>query len=239
MVQQDKGSGGDRADAPGAEADPAQCLEGGLEQRVAAFGRSAGGRVQQVDGVLVGGQRRVGGLLDRRGQRRPLAFIAQSARAACSSSVHAASSGSASGWARSMVVSCPRPGRTPEVHSGQPSGAARTCTVRRARRACPTTTGPPADSGGRPALLGLPALVDKGYHGAGIGVHTPAKGARLAPSTATRNRLLTRLRRRSERGIALLKTRWKALRHVRLCPQRIGAIAAAALVLTIAEGPIR
>jgi DDE superfamily endonuclease len=38
------------------------------------------------------------------------------------------------------------------------------------------------------ALLGLPALPalpDKGYHGAGIGIHTPAKGAHLAPSTAT------------------------------------------------------
>jgi hypothetical protein len=89
------------------------------------------------------------------------------------------------------------------------------------------------------ALLGLPALADKGYHGAGIGIHTPAKGAHLAPSTATRNRLLTRLRAEGERGIALLKTRWKALRHVRLCPQRIGAIVAAALVLTIAERPIR
>jgi hypothetical protein len=89
------------------------------------------------------------------------------------------------------------------------------------------------------ALLELPALADKGYHGAGIGIHTPAKGAHLAPSTATRNRLLTRLRAEGERGIALLKTRWKALRHVRLCPQRIGAITAAALALTIAERPIR
>ena len=89
------------------------------------------------------------------------------------------------------------------------------------------------------ALLGLPALADKGYHGAGIGIHTPAQGAHLAPSTSTRNQLLTRLRAEGERGIALLKTRWKALRHVRLCPQRIGAIAAAALVLTIAERPIR
>ena len=41
------------------------------------------------------------------------------------------------------------------------------------------------------ALLGLPALADKGYPGAGIGIHTPAKGAHLAPSTSTRNRLLT------------------------------------------------
>jgi DDE superfamily endonuclease len=89
------------------------------------------------------------------------------------------------------------------------------------------------------ALLGLPTLADKGYDGAGIGVHTPAKGAHLAPSTACRNQLLTRLRAEGERGIALLKTRWKALRHVRLCPRRIGAIAAAALVLTTAERPIR
>ena len=89
------------------------------------------------------------------------------------------------------------------------------------------------------ALLELPALADKGYHGAGIGVHTPAKGARLTPSTSTRNQLLTRLRAEGERGIALLKTQWKALRHVRLCTQRIGAIAAAALVLTTADRPIR
>jgi hypothetical protein len=52
VVQEDEGGGGDRADAPGTEADPAQRLEGGLEQGVAAFGRSAGGRVQQVDGAL-------------------------------------------------------------------------------------------------------------------------------------------------------------------------------------------
>jgi hypothetical protein len=89
------------------------------------------------------------------------------------------------------------------------------------------------------ALLGLPALADKGYDGAGIGIHTPAKGANLAPSSACRNRLLTRLRAEGERGIALLKTRWKALRRIRLCPQRIGAIVAAALVLTTAERPIR
>jgi hypothetical protein len=31
--------------------------------------------VQQVHGALVIGQRRVGGLLDRRGQRRPLALV--------------------------------------------------------------------------------------------------------------------------------------------------------------------
>src|SRR3954451_16099409 len=77
VVEQNEGGGGDRADAPGAEADPAQRLEGRLEQGVAAFGRGPGGRVQQVDGALIVGQRRVGALLDRRGQRRPLAFVGQ------------------------------------------------------------------------------------------------------------------------------------------------------------------
>ena len=88
------------------------------------------------------------------------------------------------------------------------------------------------------ALLGLPALADKGYHGAGIGIHTPAKGGNLASGSTCRNQLLTRLRAEGERGTALLKTRWKALRRIRLCPQRIGAIVAAALVTT-AERPIR
>ena len=34
------------------------------------------------------------------------------------------------------------------------------------------------------ALLGCPALADKGYHGAGIYVHTPATGAHMAAGTA-------------------------------------------------------
>ena len=89
------------------------------------------------------------------------------------------------------------------------------------------------------AVLGLSALADKGYHGAGAGVLTPTKGRGLHSDNLTRNRLIGCLRAPGERGIALLKTRWKALRHVRLCPQRIGAITAAALVLTIAERPIR
>jgi len=118
----------------------------------------------------------------------------------------------------------------------------RSLTYSRARCTTWPPPGPPEFFGAlhaAAALLGLPALADKGYDGAGIGVHTPAKGAHLAPSTATRNWLLTRLRAEGERGIALLKTRWKALRQVRLCPQRIGAVAAAALVLTTAERPIR
>jgi hypothetical protein len=89
------------------------------------------------------------------------------------------------------------------------------------------------------ALLGLPALADKGYDGAGAGVLTPTKGGNLHPDNLTRNLLLGCLRAQGERGIALLKTRWKALNRIRLCPQRIGAIAKAALVLTTAERPIR
>jgi hypothetical protein len=89
------------------------------------------------------------------------------------------------------------------------------------------------------ALLGLPALADKGYDGAGAGVLTPTKGGNLHPDNLTRNQLIGCLRAQGERGIALLKTRWKALNRIRLCPQRIGAIVAAALVLTTAERPIR
>jgi DDE superfamily endonuclease len=89
------------------------------------------------------------------------------------------------------------------------------------------------------SLLGLPSLADKGYAGAGAGIHTPVKGGHLHPDTAARNQLIGCLRAQGERGIALLKTRWKALNRIRLCPQRIGAIAKAALVLTTAERPIR
>ena len=66
-----------------------------------------------------------------------------------------------------------------------------------------------------------------------------AKGTNLHPDNAARNQLLGCLRAQGERGIALLKTRWKALNRIRLCPQRIGAIVKAALVLTNAERPIR
>jgi hypothetical protein len=89
------------------------------------------------------------------------------------------------------------------------------------------------------ALLGLPALADKGYDGAGAGVLTPTKGRGLHRDNLTRNQLIGCLRAQGERGIALLKTRWKALNRIRLCPQRIGAITKAALVLTRAERPIR
>lgn len=81
------------------------------------------------------------------------------------------------------------------------------------------------------AAAGLPTLADKGYTGAGIGVYVPYKGAGLAPDTRTRNQLITSLRAPAERGNALLKTTWKALQRVTVCPQNIGTIVQAALVL--------
>lgn len=81
------------------------------------------------------------------------------------------------------------------------------------------------------AAAGLPTLADKGYLGAGIGVHVATKGADLAVDNRARNLLLTALRAPSERANALLKSTFKALRRVTLCPWRIGAITAAALVI--------
>jgi hypothetical protein len=85
------------------------------------------------------------------------------------------------------------------------------------------------------AVRGLPVLADKGYIGAGIGVHTPVRrpagGAVLHTDTRTYNRLITDLRAPTERAHALLGY-WRALDRVTVCPQRIGTIVAAALVLT-------
>jgi hypothetical protein len=84
------------------------------------------------------------------------------------------------------------------------------------------------------AARGLPVLADKGYTGAGVGVHVPVKhhpDGPLHTDNRCYNSLITALRAPSERGHALLG-RWRALDRVTICPQRIGAIAAAALVLT-------
>ncbi len=56
VVEQHEGAAVTAPMRQGAEADLAQRLEGGLELGAAAFGRSAGGRVQQIDGALAGGQ---------------------------------------------------------------------------------------------------------------------------------------------------------------------------------------
>jgi len=85
------------------------------------------------------------------------------------------------------------------------------------------------------AARGLPVLADKGYIGAGIGVHTPVKrlagGAVLHTDTRCYNHLITDLRAPTERAHALLGY-WRALERITVCPQRIGTIVAAALVLT-------
>lgn len=82
------------------------------------------------------------------------------------------------------------------------------------------------------AAGGVPTLADKGYEGAGIGVHTPVKGRGLDVENRSYNMLLTAVRAIGERANAELKQRWKCLRRIRLCPSRIGTIVAAAIVLS-------
>jgi hypothetical protein len=65
-MEENESGGGDRAAAPGAEADPAQRLEGGLEQGVAAFGRRTDGRVQLVGGQPAAGVCMIGVVRRRR-----------------------------------------------------------------------------------------------------------------------------------------------------------------------------
>lgn len=114
----------------------------------------------------------------------------------------------------------------------------------------PPTTFPLASPGGAPsaarehvlpalypaAATGLPTLADKGYTGAGIGIHVPTKGADLARDNRCRNQLLNASRAPAERANALLKSSFKALRRITLCPQRIGHIVTAALVLLTING---
>lgn len=82
------------------------------------------------------------------------------------------------------------------------------------------------------AADGIPALADKGYLGAGIGVHIPVNGRNLAVDNQTHNTLPSAVRAIGERQHSILKTRWTALRRITLCPKRIGAIEAAAIVLS-------
>ena len=86
---------------------------------------------------------------------------------------------------------------------------------------------------------GLPTLTDKGYTGAGIGIHAPTKASNLAPDNQTRNAMISALRAPAERANALLKRTWKAHERVTLDPWRIGAITAAALVLLHLQRPAR
>jgi hypothetical protein len=78
------------------------------------------------------------------------------------------------------------------------------------------------------------ALADLGYEGERTALTTPIKKTTDAPLTddqRTVNLLHAATRAPAERGNSLLKTTLKALRRVGLCPWRIGAITAAALVL--------
>ncbi|GHJ40826.1 transposase family protein [Streptomyces sp. TS71-3] len=87
------------------------------------------------------------------------------------------------------------------------------------------------------AADGLPTLADKGYIGAGIGIHIPVRRPQgrseqaLHTDTRTTNTLIRDLRALGERAAAELKERWRALKKVSLSPSRIGDIARAALVL--------
>jgi hypothetical protein len=88
----------------------------------------------------------------------------------------------------------------------------------------------------RAASLGMPALADSGYEGAGTGIPVPFKNPagnqELDAGARTRNALLRDLRCRGERGFALLTQRWAALQHITADPGRITEITRAALVLT-------
>jgi hypothetical protein len=86
------------------------------------------------------------------------------------------------------------------------------------------------------AVHGLPTLADIAYPGAGAGIHVPFREhpdlpGGLGPNNQTYNKLLRGLRFPGEHAMAILKQRWRTLRHVTLSPNRIGAIAQAALVL--------
>lgn len=66
-------------------------------------------------------------------------------------------------------------------------------------------------------------------------VKQPANKIPLDPDNRTYNALLRSRRCLGERGFAVLTGRWHIRHHVTACPQKIGDIAKAALVLTHSE----
>src|SRR5699024_3858791 len=81
---------------------------------------------------------------------------------------------------------------------------------------------------------GIITLVDLGYHGLNDAFRTPIKKPqwrRLNDKELIYNRVFRAIRSIGERANALLKTTFKALRHISLNPWRIGAITQAALVI--------
>src|SRR5918994_244152 len=97
------------------------------------------------------------------------------------------------------------------------------------------TTALRADPEALPLLAGWTdeghaVLADLGYEGERDALTTPIKtpaGRRLTGDERCVNLLHAAVRAPAERGNSLLKTTFKALRRVSLCPWRIGAIAAA------------
>lgn len=85
------------------------------------------------------------------------------------------------------------------------------------------------------AAEGMPTLTDLGYEGlAGPALRMPVKkvkGTELSEAHKQYNLIVRGVHGVAERANSLLKTTFKALRHVSVCPWRIGAIANAALVL--------
>lgn len=80
----------------------------------------------------------------------------------------------------------------------------------------------------------LAALGDLGYEGEADTITVPLKkpkGSQLTDDQKTRNKAHNGRRCRGERGNSLLKTTFKALRHVSVDPWAIGRIVKAALVL--------
>ncbi len=82
-------------------------------------------------------------------------------------------------------------------------------------------------------------LANLGYEGENTRltcpINKPAKPAVLTADQRTTNMLHSATRAPAERGNSLLKTTFTAQRRVSLCPRRIGAITAAALVLLHCE----
>lgn len=79
-----------------------------------------------------------------------------------------------------------------------------------------------------------PVLGDLGYEGEADTITVAFKkpqGGQLTDDQKTHNKAHNGKRAIGERGNSLLKTTFKALRNISLCPRRIGKIVAAALVL--------
>ena len=76
-VEQDKRCGDDLSDLPRAQADVAECLEGHLEQGVAAFADGSHAVVGLVELLLDRGEPAGLGVLERHGDGAGFAFVAQ------------------------------------------------------------------------------------------------------------------------------------------------------------------